>query len=283
MRHPHMAAGRGLYAFEEGASYGVDEASLPDLGELWEKGLDWQRLGPLLRRAARVDQMDFEAALDEMLSLCFCDPQRVFKQAYYRKQTKNAWARDDPAFALLQCGFLAVAAVATGCAVSAARAGTYCYLVAAAAGGHWLAGGLAAATAHAVLANAFLQDRSRGSHSVAQSVEWLYAFDVHCDAFFVYFLVAYVGHYLVLPLALGHSYAAMLLANALHLAATGAYWYVTHLGFRALPFLRRTEVFLSPVLAAAAAFLAALVLGVFGAKLNASRVLLAAVLSPLST
>ena len=195
-----MAAGRGLYAFEEGASYGVDEASLPDLGELWEKGLDWQRLGPLLRRAARVDQMDFEAALDEMLSLCFCDPQRVFKQAYYRKQTKNAWARDDPAFALLQCGFLAVAAVATGCAVSAARAGTYCYLVAAAAGGHWLAGGLLAATAHAVVANAFLQDRSRGSHSVAQSVEWLYAFDVHCDAFFVYFLVAYVGHYLVLPL-----------------------------------------------------------------------------------
>ena len=92
-----------------------------------------------------------------------------------------------------------------------------------------------------------------------------------------------MGHYLVLPLALGHSYAAMLLANALHLAATGAYWYVTHLGFRALPFLRRTEVFLYPVLAAAAAFLAALVLGVFGAKLNASRVLLAAVLSPLST
>ncbi|KAH8057778.1 hypothetical protein JL722_6316 [Aureococcus anophagefferens] len=128
MRHPNMAAGRGLYAFEEGASYGVDEASLPDLGELWEKGLDWQRLGPLLRRAARVDQMDFEAALDEMLSLCFCDPQRVFKQAYYRKQTKNVRGDD--------------------------------------------------------------QRPVRGSHSVAQSVEWLYAFDVHCDAFFVYFLVA---------------------------------------------------------------------------------------------
>ena len=69
-------------------------------------------MAPLLRRAVRWDQMDFEAALDEMLSLCFFAPGRIFKQAYYRKQTKNSWARDDPAFCGLQVAFLCIAAIA---------------------------------------------------------------------------------------------------------------------------------------------------------------------------
>ena len=308
-----MFNSRSMYVAEEGASFGgglpyaqQDGGAKdgPNLSDIWvrppsprlawaramhdrstpaqENGFDLTTLWPLVRRAARVDQMDFEAALDEMLSLCFCQPQRVFKQAYYRKQTKNSWARDDPAFALVQLAFLLVCGVALAAALSAHRPATYAYLAFAAVA-HWLLGGLVAASATFLLSNAVLRDTRRASHSVTQHVEWLYAFDVHCNAFFSYFLVAYVLHYLVLPVALGHSIFALIVANALHLAAVAAYCYITHLGFRALPFLRNTEVFLYPVVATAAAFLVALALGVFGVKLNSSRVLVAAVLAPLST
>ena len=50
-----------------------------------------------LRRVVTFQQMDFESTLDQMLTLCSLHPHRVYKQSYYRKQTKNQWARDDPA------------------------------------------------------------------------------------------------------------------------------------------------------------------------------------------
>ena len=53
---------------------------------------------------------------------------------------------------------------------------------------HWLIGGVAAATATAGFANGALVERGRNDR-----VEWLYAFDVHCNAFFAAFLVGSVG------------------------------------------------------------------------------------------
>ena len=46
---------------------------------------------------SRVSQMDLESASWQMVTLCI-DPKRVYKQTTYHKQTKNQWARDDPAF-----------------------------------------------------------------------------------------------------------------------------------------------------------------------------------------
>ena len=133
-----------------------------------------------------------------------------------------------------------------------------------------------------VVANACLRERRASSHSVEQSVEWLYAFDIHCNAFFAYFLVAYVLHYVLLPLALGHSFIALLVANATQVASVGAYFYVTHLGFRSLPFLRNTEVFLYPVVAAVLGLVVSIGLAVVGLKFNFSRILFAALLAPLT-
>lgn len=53
-----------------------------------------------LRRLLHVRQMDFEFALWQMLYL-FTSPQRVYRNFHYRKQTKDQWARDDPAFLVL--------------------------------------------------------------------------------------------------------------------------------------------------------------------------------------
>ncbi|OQR85909.1 transmembrane protein [Thraustotheca clavata] len=56
-------------------------------------------------------QMDLEATYYQMVTLCIA-PSKVYKSAYYRKQTKNRWARDDPAFAVIQVIFLFVACLA---------------------------------------------------------------------------------------------------------------------------------------------------------------------------
>lgn len=60
-----------------------------------------------LARIVDYRQMDLDATFYQMVTLCV-QPSKVYKSAYYRKQTKNRWARDDPAFAVIQLLFLLV-------------------------------------------------------------------------------------------------------------------------------------------------------------------------------
>ena len=48
--------------------------------------------------------MDFEAA-DQLMALMSTEPKRAYISSYYRKQTKNQWARDDPAFLVIKRGW----------------------------------------------------------------------------------------------------------------------------------------------------------------------------------
>ncbi|CAF5144392.1 unnamed protein product, partial [Rotaria sp. Silwood1] len=66
-----------------------------------------------LRRLLKFRQMDFEFAIWQVIHL-FIAPQKVFRAFQYRKQTKNQWARDDPAFLVLLMIFLVVSSVVIG-------------------------------------------------------------------------------------------------------------------------------------------------------------------------
>jgi hypothetical protein len=44
-----------------------------------------------LQRMLDFHQMDLQSAVDQMRTLLSFYPQRVYKMAYYRKQTKNHW------------------------------------------------------------------------------------------------------------------------------------------------------------------------------------------------
>ena len=44
-----------------------------------------------LQRMLDFHQMDLQSAVDQMRALLSFYPQRVYKMAYYRKQTKNHW------------------------------------------------------------------------------------------------------------------------------------------------------------------------------------------------
>jgi hypothetical protein len=219
--------------------------------------------------------MDFESCFDQMVTLMGPSPStmnKVYKLAKYRKKTKNQWARDDPAFALVQVGFLLVSTAAWGVAVQGSQfsLGRFVVFFLNDLLGYWLAGGVVLSGLCASFANARLIEHS--VHSVAQTVEWMYAFDIHCNGFFVSFLLTHVLQFLLLPLLLADSLLATAASATLWLAALGAYFFVTHLGYRALPFLNHTEFFLYPIAVLGVAFVAIVVAAVVGYRINITQV-----------
>eukprot|EP00934_Nitzschia_sp_Nitz4_P008347 Nitzschia sp. Nitz4//scaffold6_size259037//205874//206774//NITZ4_001109-RA/size259037-augustus-gene-0.303-mRNA-1//1//CDS//3329556998//8337//frame0 len=228
------------------------------------------RLAPqYIARLTDFRQMDLQSAMDQMKTLLSTRPHVVYKTSYYRKQTKNHWARDDPAFVALQLLFLVIACIAYSVSfrapVSEAIAFTLYSIVF-----NWLGSGIIVASLGREIANRHLTDHKSSSH-VRQSVEWLYAFDIHCNAFFPVFVLLYGVQFFLLPLVLGQSLVALVVSNTMYAAGFAWYWYITHLGYRALPFLCQTEVFLFPIAAVAIVFALNLIGYPFGFGWNASR------------
>ena len=79
--------------------------------------------------------------------------------------------------------------------------------------------------------------------------------------------------FFLIPVVLGEGWVPLILANALYAGALSWYWYITHLGYRTLPFLSNTEVFLFPIAAILLVFVTMLVGHPFGFGWNAARVM----------
>ncbi|KAI9096608.1 UNC-50 [Phlyctochytrium arcticum] len=196
-----------------------------------------------VRRLFSIRQMDFEVALWQMLYLCIA-PRRVYRNIYYHKQTKNQWARDDPAFVVILFLCLTISAIAYGVVYSSSVLGVLKLIL-------WmgfvdfLLVGIFIATVLWFLTNRFLLQQS--VHSVQQSVEWAYAFDVHCNSFWPMFLITYVLQLFFLPLVTRDNWISLFFGNLLYLVATSYYVYITFLGYSALPFLKNPALFLYPI------------------------------------
>lgn len=77
------------------------------------------------------------------------------------------------------------------------------------------------ATAFWFISNRFLLKRNMHSHAIDQTVEWLYAFDVHCNSFFPLFLLLYVLQFLISPFLLQKHIVATVASIALYVLAFG--------------------------------------------------------------
>lgn len=167
------------------------------------------RLPEYVRRLGSYAAMDTDFALWQMVHLVFA-PSRVWRMAKFHRQTKGQWARDDPAFVAILIYFMTVTAIAHALAFHLTGTSflllslTFPLL-------HLLAAGAAVATATTHYLRATLPPPPAHSHTpvpTAADIEWLYAFDVHCNAFFPAFLTIYVVQYFLLPLFLGGGGAA---------------------------------------------------------------------------
>ncbi|KAG6793136.1 hypothetical protein POTOM_002327 [Populus tomentosa] len=168
--------------------------------------------------------------------LCFACS---YQHTKFHKQTKNQWARDDPAFVVISSLLLAVAALAY-CAAYDHSAGHAVFVVISVLLFHFLITGAGLATCCWFLTNAYLREEAPNSHVVEQRVEWqicpflslmLYAFDVHCNSFFPMFVMLYVIHYFLSPLLVAHGFIPVLLSNLLFMVAASYYHYLNFLGY----------------------------------------------------
>ncbi|TQD83034.1 hypothetical protein C1H46_031410 [Malus baccata] len=161
-------------------------------------------------------------------------------------ETKNQWARDDPAFVVICSVLLAVATLAY-CAAYDHSAAHAVFVVISVLLFHFLFIGMLLATFCWFLTNSYLREEAPNSHVVEQHVEWLYAFDVHCNSFFPMFVLLYVIHYFLSPILVAHGFLPVLLSNLIFMVATSYYHYLNFLGYDVLPFLERTTFFLYPI------------------------------------
>lgn len=173
-------------------------------------------------------------------------PKVVYQHTKYHKQTKNQWARDDPAFVVLFSFFLVVATTAY-CAAYAESGGRAILTVLSVVFIHFFVVGGLLATCFWLLTNAYLREESPSSHVVEQRVEWLYAFDIHCNSYFPAFILLYVIQYFLSPILVAHGFFPLLLSNLLYMLAFSYYSYLNFLGYDVLPFLEKTTLFLYPI------------------------------------
>lgn len=189
------------------------------------------------------NQMDFEYAFWQMFYLPF-DPHRVYRTALYHMQTKKQWARDDPAFLVILFCFICVSSFSFALAFYAdsffimVRIITWTVFV------DLVLTGLAVSFVGYHLANRlFVQTGNK-------KMEFLYCFDIHCNAWYCMFFYTYVAQYVLLPVLLtGYSWLSTVLANALYAAAFIHYTYITVLGYSSIPNAKKTtNVLLVPLI-----------------------------------
>ncbi|MCO5577605.1 hypothetical protein L7F22_031436 [Adiantum nelumboides] len=191
-------------------------------------------------------QMDIEYTFWQMLHLC-TSPKVVYQHTKYHKQTKNQWARDDPAFTVI-CSLLLAVAASAYCSAYGHSVAHACLTIISAVCFHFLLTGFLLATLCWALANNYLLEDTAGhSHAVEQRVEWLYAFDIHCNSYFPLFVSLYVVHYFLSPLLVGHGVVPAIFSNLLFMVALSYYHYLNFLGYDVLPFLDKTTFLLAPI------------------------------------
>jgi hypothetical protein len=208
-----------------------------------------------LRRLFKFRQMDFEYAFWQMIYL-FVSPQKVYRNFQYRKQTKDQWARDDPAFLVLLTFWLCASSIGFAFVLSLGFFGCAKFLL-------WvifvdcIGVGLLIATLFWAITNHYMLVKPpRG-----QDVEWAYAFDVHLNACFPLLMIL---HFFQLPFLNYVINTKMLfsriLGNTFWLVAICYYIYITFLGYSALPYLKNTRVLLFPITGVIVIYVLSLVL-----------------------
>lgn len=206
-----------------------------------------------IRRAVHWRQMDLDYTFFQMLFIC-CNPQKLYQLSTWRKRTKNQWARDDPAFVVVLAAGLLISALAYSIAF---QAGVLGFLVSSV----WMiavellgCGALIACVTHYVAKHYLVKAEE------ASELELLFSFDIHCNAYLPVYLLTHVVQYAFLPVLLGSSFPSVLLSVLLYASALGIYCLHTVAGYSVVPIVRKSEVFLVPLLVLAPVYLACLLL-----------------------
>lgn len=194
-----------------------------------------------LKRLVKVNHMDFQQAFWQMIYL-FISPQKVFRDFLYQKQTKNQFARDDPAFLALMSSVLLISSLMFGIVMKLSFFNLFKFIL-------WVVFidcilvGCIIATIYWIVSNKLLVKNSANN----QDVEWAYCFDVHLNAFLPLIIVLHVFQLPFIMTLINHDwYISAIIGNSFWLVAISYYFYILFLGFSVLPFLSNTKILLYP-------------------------------------
>ena len=127
------------------------------------------RMSEYFWRVTNLSQMDFNFSFSQMMYL-ITSPSLVYKHTTFRKQIKNQWARDDPAFLVLLCYFLSAASLSFCVGFGVNTPSHFLRMVAGSVFIELIGFGVILSTAFRYIANTYLnQNRVL---SVKQEVEW---------------------------------------------------------------------------------------------------------------
>ncbi|EME29743.1 UNC-50 family protein isoform 2 [Galdieria sulphuraria] len=213
------------------------------------------------RRVFRLGELDFEYAFWQVLHLCL-SPSRVYRNTKYHKQTKNQWARDDPAFLLILIYLIVLIDLAYLVCFQIRGISLLGYIVKDVT--LFICIGCLVTLVFWFFCNRFLRMSGMSVlfQAVESRVEWLYAFDVHCNSFLLFALINYVARYFLLPVIYDKGSVSLFFSNFIYFASVCYYIYITFLGYDILPFLRRTHYLLYLVLPSAVLLLSLCFAGV---------------------
>ncbi len=196
-------------------------------------------------------------------------PAKLYKLTTLRKQTRNSWARDDPAVAVALALLHSMAFIAWSIAYGTWNPVSWLWLAFKACV-HVIVGCAVIATACWYVANKHLKHSIALPHTLDQEVEWLFAWDVACNASVALLVHLHVVPMLLAPLLLWDSFVATVLANLYLCVGVLHFWYVVVLGFMCLPFLQSSRVNL---LLVPAVVLCGLLVSAIAVGLNVPRLL----------
>lgn len=209
-------------------------------GDRW-----WSRIPLFIKRSVQLDQMEFDAALLQMHSLC-ANPSLVSKMIRARKATKNRFYRDDPGFVVLQVVFLVVLSLAVGFSafgIFGIQSITMLVFWNVASYAFWSL--FMPSITWGILNRWFVDNFYMGD--LHGEVDWPFSFDIHCNGYFFYFMWAKVFSFICFPFLSLPNFLSRLLANLVLLISVSGYCYISFLGYLELPMVIQQQRLLYPI------------------------------------
>lgn len=207
-------------------------------------------------RLLHFNQMDFQFAAWQIINL-FIAPEKVYKKSVYRKQTKNQYSRDDPAFLVILTTCIIVSATISSLVLRLSF-WSFIKLI------FWLVVidcilvGVVVATVLWILAAKYMKEPD----PAIDNVEWGYAFDVHLNAFFPPLIILHILETLLFNFLISKDwFVSRFIGNTLWLVAVAYYCYITYLGYNSLPYLRGTKYILYTLVPVTMMYIVALTSG----------------------
>jgi len=195
------------------------------------------RIYEYIWRAFHIPQMDLQRASVFMYQL-LTDPRDAYRNTRISQVIRHRWSRDDPAFLFLLCIFVMCTSCLYGIVFRVQTLSHWIWMLFAPILLEVVGIGSVVATLLQYIANKYF----RQPHA-EETVEWLYAFDVHCNAVLPYYLLTYGLQLMLSPvLVYQHSLTACVLSTLIYTVAIAAYLYITWLGYQILPFAQDSKV-----------------------------------------